>query len=79
LRTIIDCGLTYATLDTNVVAHNVRSSLDSKEHHMDTLRLNGNRQLFIDNGHIDEVDGLAKVLNQPTPYACNPILRPSPY
>ena len=45
---------------------------------MAPIKLNGNRQLLIDDGVIDEVNGLAQVLNQPTPYAGNPILRPSP-
>ena len=45
---------------------------------MAPIKLNGNRQLLIDDGVIDEVNGLTQVLNQPTPYAGNPILRPSP-
>ena len=44
---------------------------------MQSIELNANRQLFIDDGPVDEIRGLVRVLNQPVPYAGNPILRPS--
>ena len=45
---------------------------------MRPLTVDGVRQLFVDDGMIEETKGVVRTLNQPAKYAGNPILRASP-